>query len=115
VRDLPDHDYVITEENNPFDLFKPKMEFEEFIDLFAEWFNDEKGGTTGSGIGAYREVRSGSREEDKSRVRRDLRRLRSREGLYVRRIGTRRISVWRYRHFKSWIVQVLVRSLKSSG
>ena len=44
VRDLPHHDYVIDEDNHEFDFFEHGMEFEEFIDLFAQWFSKEKGG-----------------------------------------------------------------------
>lgn len=50
VRELPDYDFVLTEESNPFDFFQPKMEFEDFIDGFASWYADEHGGTTGAGI-----------------------------------------------------------------
>jgi len=50
VRELPNYDFVLTEESNPFDFFQPKMEFEDFIDGFASWYADEHGGTTGAGI-----------------------------------------------------------------
>lgn len=50
VRDLPDHDFVLAEDSNPFDFFEPKMEFEDFIDGFATWYADEHEGTTGTGI-----------------------------------------------------------------
>lgn len=50
VRELPEHDFFITEEDHPFGFFEPKMEFEEFIDLFAQWFADQHGEMTGAGI-----------------------------------------------------------------
>lgn len=51
VREMPDHDFVIHEDNNPFEFFEPQMEFEEFIDDFAAWYADKYDGITASGIG----------------------------------------------------------------
>jgi predicted phosphoadenosine phosphosulfate sulfurtransferase len=50
VREMPDSDSLITEDDNPFDFFEPKMEFEDFIDEFAAWYSEEHGGVTGTGI-----------------------------------------------------------------
>lgn len=50
VRDYPDRDDVLTEDDNPFDWFEPRMEFEEFIDKFAQWYDDEHDGVTAAGI-----------------------------------------------------------------
>jgi len=50
VRDLPDRDGVLTEDNHPFEFFEPKMEFEHFIDGFAAWYDDEHDGVTAAGI-----------------------------------------------------------------
>jgi len=50
VRDMPKYDYVINEDNCPFDWFYKGMEFEDFIIYFAEWFNQKHGGITGAGI-----------------------------------------------------------------
>lgn len=53
VRDMPDNKWVINEDNIPddWDWYYWGMEFEEFIVVFAEWFNKINGGTTGAGIG----------------------------------------------------------------
>lgn len=51
VRDLPTYDCVLTEDDHPFDFFEPQMEFEDFIDGFAEWYDDSHDGTTAAGIG----------------------------------------------------------------
>lgn len=48
VRDYPKNIKVI-KDINYFDFFKPNMEFEEFIVLFAEWYSNGK--TTGAFIG----------------------------------------------------------------
>ncbi len=50
VRDMPKYDYVINEDNCPFDWFYKGMEFEDFIIYFAEWFNEKHGGITAAGI-----------------------------------------------------------------
>jgi predicted phosphoadenosine phosphosulfate sulfurtransferase len=50
VREIPDRDGVYTEENHPFDFFEPRMEFEEFVDSFAEWFSERNEGVTGAGV-----------------------------------------------------------------
>ncbi|OQX56517.1 MAG: phosphoadenosine phosphosulfate reductase [Candidatus Cloacimonas sp. 4484_209] len=50
VRPMPESEYVINEQNCPFDWFKKGMEFEEFILYFAEWFNKRKRGITGCGV-----------------------------------------------------------------
>ncbi len=50
VRGMPQHEYVINEDNCPFDWFKKEMEFEDFILYFAKWFNDLSGGITGCGV-----------------------------------------------------------------
>jgi len=50
VREIPDRDGVYTEENHPFDFFEPRMEFEDFVDGFAEWFSERNEGVTGAGI-----------------------------------------------------------------
>ncbi|MHA1681050.1 MAG: DUF3440 domain-containing protein [Promethearchaeota archaeon] len=53
VRPMPREAYVINMDTLPpdWDWFEPRMEFEEFILVFAEWFNKKFGGTTGAGIG----------------------------------------------------------------
>lgn len=51
VRNMPGHNYVINEDNCPFDWFFKGMEFEDFIIYFADWFNKKHGGITGAGIG----------------------------------------------------------------
>lgn len=51
VREMPKGKYVINEKNCPFDWFKYGMEFEDFIIYFARWFNEKKGGVTGTGVG----------------------------------------------------------------
>lgn len=38
VREIPEMEYVITEENNPIDLYKKNMPFEEFVKIFGLWF-----------------------------------------------------------------------------
>jgi predicted phosphoadenosine phosphosulfate sulfurtransferase len=37
VREMPKHTFVITENNNPYPFFYPKMTFEEFIVDYAKW------------------------------------------------------------------------------
>ncbi len=53
VREMPDFDCVINEDNYPkeWTWFKKGMEFEEFILYFAEWFNQSHGGISAAGIG----------------------------------------------------------------
>lgn len=48
VREMPDHEGVISDPSY-FDFFEPRMEFEEFIELFAAWYS--KGRTTAAFIG----------------------------------------------------------------
>lgn len=50
VRELPSHEYVITEDDCPFDFFEPAMEFEDFISGFAQWYSDTHDGVTAAGI-----------------------------------------------------------------
>jgi predicted phosphoadenosine phosphosulfate sulfurtransferase len=50
VREMPDHECVRSIDSHSFDFFTPNMEFEEFIDGFAEWYADEHGGLTAAGI-----------------------------------------------------------------
>lgn len=50
VRDMPVNPWVINEGNCPWEWFRPGMEFEEFIILFAKWYS-EKFGMTATGIG----------------------------------------------------------------
>ncbi|KXZ40023.1 Predicted phosphoadenosine phosphosulfate sulfurtransferase, contains C-terminal DUF3440 domain [Alkalithermobacter thermoalcaliphilus JW-YL-7 = DSM 7308] len=51
VRDMPKYDYVINEDNCPWEWFVEGMEFEDFIIYFAEWYQKEHSGLTGAGIG----------------------------------------------------------------
>jgi predicted phosphoadenosine phosphosulfate sulfurtransferase len=37
VRKIPDYDFVIHEDNNPFDFYRPNMTFEEFVACFGDW------------------------------------------------------------------------------
>lgn len=48
VREMPEREGVISDPKY-FDFFEPRMEFEEFIELFAMWYS--KGRTTGAFIG----------------------------------------------------------------
>lgn len=50
IRDMPNYNFVINEDNNPFGFFEEGMEFEEFIIKFAKWFNEKNGADTGAGI-----------------------------------------------------------------
>jgi predicted phosphoadenosine phosphosulfate sulfurtransferase len=50
VRELPERECVITEDDHPFEFFEPRMEFEEFIDDFARWYDGEHDGTTAAGV-----------------------------------------------------------------
>ncbi len=53
VREMPDNNWVINEENYPkeWTWFHKGMEFEDFILYFAEWFNRQKGGITACLVG----------------------------------------------------------------
>jgi predicted phosphoadenosine phosphosulfate sulfurtransferase len=43
VRPRPDMDYVVHYGNHPFgDAFRPNMHYDEFWDMFAEWYSDGK-------------------------------------------------------------------------
>jgi predicted phosphoadenosine phosphosulfate sulfurtransferase len=42
VREMPKHEGVINIDNCPYPFFVPKMEFEEFVPLFAEWYGGDK-------------------------------------------------------------------------
>jgi predicted phosphoadenosine phosphosulfate sulfurtransferase len=52
VRNMPEYPFVININNLPNELkwFKIRMEFEEFIQLFAQYFNILNGGKTGIGV-----------------------------------------------------------------
>lgn len=50
VRDMPNKDFVINQENNPFEFYEYNMEFEEFTPLFAKWLNEKKGKVTASSV-----------------------------------------------------------------
>lgn len=50
VRDLPDHDCILTEDDHPFDFYEQQMEFEDFIDGFSQWYAEDHGGITASGV-----------------------------------------------------------------
>jgi len=39
VRPMPTHEYVVNEDNMPFDFFRPKMLDKDFYDKFGEWFS----------------------------------------------------------------------------
>lgn len=51
VRDMPNYDCVINEDNCPFEFFRRGMEFEEFIVLFAEWYHNTHNTRCAAGIG----------------------------------------------------------------
>lgn len=53
VRELPKNKWVINEHNYPkeWTWFFRGMEFEDFILYFAEWFNNNHGGMTATGVG----------------------------------------------------------------
>lgn len=42
IRQMPDLPYIINESNNPFDFYKYRMEFEEFVPEFGKWFGSGK-------------------------------------------------------------------------
>ena len=50
IRPMPKNKWVINENNCKWDWFRERMEFEEFIILFAEWYSN-KHGKTAAGIG----------------------------------------------------------------
>jgi len=50
VRPMPENKWVINENNCEWDWFRPRMEFEEFIILFADWYA-EQFGKSAAGIG----------------------------------------------------------------
>lgn len=39
VRPMPEHDYVVNEDNMPFDFFRPKMLDKDFYDNFGQWYS----------------------------------------------------------------------------
>jgi len=45
VREMPDHDCVISRDTHEFGFFEPKMEFEDFVDEFARWYSARHDGT----------------------------------------------------------------------
>jgi predicted phosphoadenosine phosphosulfate sulfurtransferase len=49
VRAMPNNDYVVNEDNHPFDFFRPRMLDKEFYDSFGEWYS--KGKSCASMIG----------------------------------------------------------------
>ena len=53
VRPMPSEDYVINMDTLPDDWswFTPRIEFEEFIIYFAEWYGEAHEGISGAGIG----------------------------------------------------------------
>lgn len=44
VRNMPDFDYIINLDNNPFDFYKYKMEQEDLYKQFGRWYKDAHGG-----------------------------------------------------------------------
>jgi predicted phosphoadenosine phosphosulfate sulfurtransferase len=43
VRPMPQEDYIVNYKNNPFgDLFKENMHYDDFWDMFAEWYSQGK-------------------------------------------------------------------------
>lgn len=51
VREMPQEEYVINEDNCPWGWFEKGMEFEHFIIDFAKWYQENHGGICGAGIG----------------------------------------------------------------
>jgi predicted phosphoadenosine phosphosulfate sulfurtransferase len=37
IREMPPYDYVINEDNNPFDFYRKNMTFEDFVAQFGDW------------------------------------------------------------------------------
>ncbi len=64
IREYPDFPNIITEQHNPFSFFKEKMEFEEFVPAFGEWYaNGEKtaclvGIRSDESLNRYRTIKS---------------------------------------------------------
>jgi predicted phosphoadenosine phosphosulfate sulfurtransferase len=50
VREMPDNEYVLSEESHSFDFFEPEMEFEDFVDEFARWYADRHEGVVADAI-----------------------------------------------------------------
>ncbi len=50
VRDMPKFPGVINMQNCPYDFFVPRLEFEEFITMFADWYADGASMATFVGI-----------------------------------------------------------------
>ncbi|WP_336328502.1 DUF3440 domain-containing protein [Halovenus sp. HT40] len=50
VREMPDYDYILTADDNPFDFFEEEMEFEHFVDEFGRWYAEQHDGLSASGI-----------------------------------------------------------------
>lgn len=44
VRDMPDNEWVVNLQNNPFDFYKPKMLQEDLYRQFGRWYKDKHGG-----------------------------------------------------------------------
>ena len=51
VRPMPSHPYIINSANNPFDFWRERMTFEEFIEHFGPWYAKQKGGKTACLVG----------------------------------------------------------------
>lgn len=51
VRPMPENEWVINEDNCPWDWFYRGMEFEDFIVEFAIWYQNKHSSTVGAGIG----------------------------------------------------------------
>lgn len=102
VRDLPSHDYVLSEDDNPFDFFEYGMEFEDFIDLFAQWFNQKKGGTSGAGIA----IRSNeSLNRFRTLINQDKSRYKDRSWTTQVKLGDQPIPVYNFYPIYDWTVE----------
>lgn len=42
IREMPEDDYILHENNHSFNFFCKGMEFEEFVPLFGEWYSESK-------------------------------------------------------------------------
>lgn len=69
VRPRPDHDYVVTMDNHPFGhLFVENMPYNEFWDMFAEWYSQGKtcanliGIRTSESLNRYRAIMNADKE-----------------------------------------------------
>jgi predicted phosphoadenosine phosphosulfate sulfurtransferase len=51
IREMPDNQWVINEQNCPWEWFLHGMEFEEFTPLFAKWYAELHGEACAAGIG----------------------------------------------------------------